>query len=162
MRILVVSDTHGRSYSLDRVLADETSIDYFIHLGDVCDVELNTRNEIKCTKAIIAGNNDFSGIYPRDMELEIAGKKIWLNHGHRYGIHYGTDNIKAAGRDMGVDIVMCGHTHVPLVEVDSDISIINPGSISFPRQENRFPSYIIMEINEALEVNYSIKYLDAY
>lgn len=160
MRILVVSDTHGRTYSLDRVIENEPSIDYFIHLGDICDTYLTTKNPIECPKAIIVGNNDFAGTYPRNMELELAGKKIWLNHGHRYGIHYGTDYIKNAGRDMGIDIVMCGHTHVPLVEVDADITVINPGSLTYPRQENCLPSYIIMEISENNEVDYSIRYLD--
>lgn len=159
MKILIVSDTHGRTYNLDYVIAQEAPFDYFIHLGDVCDVYLETEREISCPKTIIAGNNDFFGTYPKEAELELAGKRIWLNHGHRYGIHYGTDFLKKTGREMGVDIVMCGHSHVPVIDIEDDIMVLNPGSLTFPRQENRTPSYIVMEINEAGEVNCRIRYL---
>ena len=35
MRILIVSDTHGRHSALDRALEEAGRIDVFIHLGDV-------------------------------------------------------------------------------------------------------------------------------
>lgn len=35
MRILIVSDTHGRHQALDRALEEAGKIDMFIHLGDV-------------------------------------------------------------------------------------------------------------------------------
>ena len=41
MRILIVSDTHGRHQALDRALEEAGAIDMFIHLGDV-EAEKNT------------------------------------------------------------------------------------------------------------------------
>ena len=35
MRVLIVSDTHGKHTGLDRALEDAGEIDVFIHLGDV-------------------------------------------------------------------------------------------------------------------------------
>jgi len=35
MKVLIVSDTHGRHTGLDRVLEKEGKIDLFIHLGDI-------------------------------------------------------------------------------------------------------------------------------
>ena len=35
MKILIVSDTHGRHQALDRALEEAGKIDMFIHLGDV-------------------------------------------------------------------------------------------------------------------------------
>ena len=61
--------------------------------------------------------------------------------------------------EKNVDIVMCGHTHKPVVEIDHDITLINPGSISYPRQDNRRPSYVIMEIDREGEAHYTINYL---
>ena len=45
-----------------------------------------------------------------------------------------------------------------LVEEDGLI-ILNPGSLTYPRQEGRRPSYIIMQIEEDGEANFSIEYL---
>ncbi len=159
MKILIVSDTHGKTYHLDQILENVSPIDYFIHLGDVCDVDLFTSVEIKCPKAIIAGNNDFFVPYPKEDMITIAGRKIWLTHGHRYDIYYGTHRIKAAAREKGADIVMCGHSHYPLIEIDDDIVVLNPGSVTFPRQENRLPSFIIMEIDDKNEAHYTLNYL---
>ena len=39
MKILIVSDTHGRHRNLDEVLEREGKIDMLIHLGDVEDDE---------------------------------------------------------------------------------------------------------------------------
>ena len=56
---------------------------------------------------------------------------------------------------------MYGHTHKPEVDVDDEVTVVNPGSLSYPRQEGRLPSYVIMEIDdETQEVHYTIKYLN--
>ena len=43
---------------------------------------------------------------------------------------------------------MYGHTHTPVVEEENGILVINPGSLTFPRQQGRRPSYAVMEIEE--------------
>lgn len=58
----------------------------------------------------------------------------------------GNETIKKA-IDRGVDIVLYGHTHRPVIDIDDDIIAVNPGSLSYPRQEGRQPSYAIMEID---------------
>ena len=40
---------------------------------------------------------------------------------------------------------MFGHTHRPFFEEMDEIIVLNPGSLSFPRQEGRKGSYMIME-----------------
>ena len=159
IKILIVSDTHGRTYTLDRVLENVSPIDYFIHLGDVCDADLYTGVEITCPKYIVCGNNDFFLPYPREDIVYIGGRKIWLTHGHRYSISYGTEDIKKAARAKQVDIVMCGHSHYPVIEQD-DVVVLNPGSLTYPRQSNRLPSYIIMEIDDNNEAHYTLNYLE--
>lgn len=44
---------------------------------------------------------------------------------------------------------MFGHTHKPYLETKDGVTILNPGSLSYPRQEGRRPSYMIMDIDEA-------------
>ena len=54
---------------------------------------------------------------------------------------------------------MCGHTHKPVIDREADLTLINPGSISFPRQENRKPSYILMEIDAKGAAHYTLTYI---
>ena len=62
-------------------------------------------------------------------------------------------------RARGCDIAMYGHTHRPCVEYEGGITLVNPGSLSFPRQENRRPSYMVMEIDRKGEAHYTICYV---
>ena len=42
--------------------------------------------------------------------------------------------------------------HRPYLEVDRegerDLMVLNPGSLSYPRQEGHIPSYMLMELDE--------------
>ena len=67
--------------------------------------------------------------------------------------------IKQEARDREVDIVMCGHTHKPVIDIGRNLTLLNPGSMSYPRQEGRRPSYIIMEIDREGKAHYTINFL---
>ena len=54
---------------------------------------------------------------------------------------------------------MYGHTHKPDIDYSDDIITINPGSLSYPRQAGRLPSYIVMEIDRNGEANFVLKYV---
>ena len=69
MRILVVSDTHGRHANLDKILETVGQIDMFVHLGDVENGEFYLDAVIECEKHIIGGNNDFFSDLPREEEF---------------------------------------------------------------------------------------------
>ena len=71
----------------------------------------------------------------------------------------GNSILKEEARARGGDIVMYGHTHKPVIDVDKDITAINPGSLSFPRQEGRKPSYIIMDLDRDGQVHYHLNFL---
>jgi len=83
-----------------------------------------------------------------------------LTHGHRYGVYYGTSQIKEAAKARQAHIVMFGHTHIPLIDLMDDIWAINPGSIALPRQRGRIPSYIIMDIDREGKAHFTIKYCE--
>ena len=65
---------------------------------------------------------------------------------------------EACGR--GMDIVMFGHTHRPFLDNSKGVIVLNPGSVSYPRQEGHLPSYALMEIDQKGEAHFSIEYLD--
>ena len=159
MKILIVSDTHRNNTNFLKVVERIGPLDMVIHCGDVEGSELLISKAAGCPVAIVQGNNDFFSELPKEKEFMIGQYKVWLTHGHNYYIAMNHEKIKREAREREVDIVMCGHTHKPVVDIGNDLTLINPGSISYPRQENRKPSYIIMEIDSAGEAHYTINYV---
>ena len=147
MKILIVSDTHRYNANFLKVVDKTAPLDMVVHCGDVEGSELLISEAAGCPVEMVQGNNDFFSQLPREKEFMIGSYKVWLTHGHNYYIAMNNEMIKEEARLREVDIVMCGHTHKPLVDIGNDVTLLNPGSISYPRQENRKPSYIIMEID---------------
>ena len=78
MKVLIVSDTHGRHTGLDRVLEKEGQIDLFIHLGDIEGGESYINSVVECEKHMVRGNNDFFSDLPREEEIDIASLSAFL------------------------------------------------------------------------------------
>ena len=112
-----------------------------------------------CPAQIIAGNNDFFSSLPREREFNIGKYRVWLTHGHNYYVSMGDTLLKEEAILRGVDIVMFGHTHRPVIEIGKTLTAVNPGSLSFPRQEGRRPSYILMELDKNGEAHYHLNFL---
>mgnify|MGYP005764442151 FL=1 len=158
--MLIVSDTHGRHGGLDRALQEAGNIDMLIHLGDVEGGETYIDAVADCEKHIIRGNNDFFSELPREEEFYIGSHKVFITHGHAYYVSLDPEYIREEGKARGAEIVMFGHTHRPFFEDDNGIIVLNPGSLSFPRQEGRKGSYMILEMDEDGGLEFSQKYLE--
>ena len=78
MKVLVVSDTHGRDESLEMAVALEQPFDYLIHCGDVEGREFFIEALAECPCTIVAGNNDFFSDLPREDEILLEGHKIMV------------------------------------------------------------------------------------
>ena len=148
MRILIVSDTHGKLYNLEDVLERTGPYDMLIHCGDVEGQEDWIENLAGCPVHIVAGNNDWMTDLPQEEEFEIGKYRAFLTHGHRYGVGMGPERLAEEGEDRDVDFVFCGHTHKPANEKIGNVRVLNPGSLSYPRQEGRNPSYMVMEFDQ--------------
>ena len=159
MRILIVSDTHRHEENLEIVLQREKNLDMLIHLGDSEGSEDYIRTIAECPCYIVKGNNDYFSDLNRDMKMTIGKYRVLLTHGHHYYVSLGTETIISEGRAQDMDIVMFGHTHRPLVDIREDITVLNPGSLSYPRQEGRIPTYIMMTIDDKEEAHYEIRYV---
>lgn len=164
MKILIVSDTHRRDGNLQDVIKRTAPFDMLIHLGDSEGSEdLITGWCIKqnpdCEVHIVLGNNDFFSSLDREKEIQIGPYRALLTHGHFYSVSVGTERLADEARDRNVDIAMFGHTHKPYLDSRTGITILNPGSLSFPRQDGRRPSYILMEIDGEGMAHYTINYL---
>lgn len=159
MRILIVSDTHGRHSALDRALNEAGKIDVFVHLGDIEGGEDYVNAVVDCEKHIVRGNNDFFSDLPREEEFRLGKYKVFITHGHAYCVSLDPEYIAEEARARDVDIVMFGHTHKPFFEQKDGLTILNPGSLSFPRQDGRKGSYMIVEISEDGSALFEQKYL---
>lgn len=158
MKVLVVSDTH-RKNDIYLNIVKLHKPDMVIHCGDAEGAEYLLTEAADCPVHIVLGNNDFFSSLPRELELEIGKYKVWVTHGHNYYVSMGNEYIKREAIARGVDIVCFGHTHRPVVDKDTEVIAINPGSLSYPRQENRRPSYIIMEIDKREKLHFTVAYV---
>ena len=159
MKILIVSDTHGRHGNLDEVLEREGKIDMLLHLGDVEDDEHYIEAIAECPVHILSGNNDYFSHLPGEKEIRIGKYRVFMTHGHGHYVSMNTKRLREVARARGVDIVMFGHTHKPYMDVEGDLKVINPGSLSYPRQEGRQSSYVIMEINANGNASFELKFV---
>lgn len=160
MKILIVSDTHKRHGNLQAVLEKVGEISLLIHLGDSEGEEDYIETIAGCPVEIIAGNNDFFSSLSKEKVIQIGKYKVLLTHGHYYYVTVGVERLKEEVRARGINIAMFGHTHRPYLEIEDDMVILNPGSISFPRQDGRKPSYILMELDDKGEAHFTINYLN--
>lgn len=161
MKILIVSDSHGRCYYLERALKRVKPIDLLIHLGDIEGDDQYIKSVAESPVVMVSGNNDFFSEISREEIIHLGKYCIMLTHGHRYGVNYSVEQIKEAALSKGANIVMFGHTHRPLIDLtNDDIWAINPGSITQPRQQGRIPTFIIMEIDKKGEAHFTLNFAE--
>lgn len=158
-KILIISDTHRRNENFLRLIEKVGTPDLLIHCGDVEGSEYLMQEAAGCQAEMVQGNNDFFSNLPRELEFMIGKYRVWVTHGHHYYVSMNYKMLKEEARARGVDIVMCGHTHRPVIEQEKDLTLVNPGSLCYPRQDNRRPSYVLMEIDAEGEAHYTLNYL---
>lgn len=161
-KILVISDSHGRNDDIEGVLRQVGPIDYLIHCGDLERGDAYVRSLVDCPVTIVAGNNDYYLDLPAEELIEIEGYKILVTHGHYYYVNSGVEYLKEHARALGVDIVMYGHTHVPYFEAEDDLITLNPGSLTYPRQANRKPTFLLMEIDDNGKAHFGHGYYESH
>ncbi len=154
--ILVVSDSHGQYFYLEQLQKKVPRPDYIIHLGDVARDQDYISALFGCAVDMVAGNNDYFTDLPAEFTFREGKHVIWATHGHGYSVYHGTDRLVKRAKALGADTVMFGHTHCPCVDLKEGICLVNPGSISLPRQESRKPTYILMRVGEDGEVDYRV------
>ena len=161
MKILVVSDTHRKDDNLKLVLSEECPLDMLIHLGDAEGSEHFIPDWVnpECRMEMVLGNNDFFSRLDREREIDIAGHKAFITHGHYYGVSMGPEGLVDEAKSRGCDIAMYGHTQRPFLDVIDGVTVLNPGSLSYPRQEGRRPSYTIIHVDADGKMDYQQKYL---
>jgi len=163
MKLFFISDIHGSIYYLNKALDKfkEEKADYIIILGDILyhgarnplPKEYNPKKVIEIINSYadriiaIRGNCD-SEVDQMVLDFPIMAdystilynnKRLFLTHGHIY-------NGNNLPKLMDGDVFIYGHTHIPKAGKIGNIYVINPGSITFPK-ENSPQSYGVLEDN---------------
>ncbi|MRR07148.1 MAG: metallophosphoesterase [Deltaproteobacteria bacterium] len=129
MKIAVLSDTHG-NYPLAIQMLDRFSkLDCIIHLGDT----LQDADVIECALDVpvvkLAGNCDTSPKAPRELLLIINAMTFLLSHGDLYRVKTGMERICRKASSENAAVVLYGHTHVPAIQKQGKILLVNPGTL---------------------------------
>lgn len=150
MKVLIFSDSHKNFGAMTKAMEREAPVDWIIHAGDVHrDVEDLEIMYPRIPIAYVVGNNDyFVHDVPTDRFFELGGVKIFLTHGHNYGVKYSYAKLLQKATELGADVGVFGHTHKAHCEKIGNVTLFNPGAAH--------RSYGVLEINNG-EFNLEIR-----
>ncbi len=159
MRVLIASDTHGKTDYLKKAVSI-VKPEMLLHLGDAEGQESYIESFCNCPLHIVRGNCDYRSPLPEHIVLPLGKHTIFMAHGHLHYVRGGLSEIENTARDAGADVVLYGHTHIPELVYEPDgMIVVNPGSISYPRQEGRKCSYAVLNVDEEGEYRFALCYL---
>lgn len=143
MKLLVVSDIHGKYGRLERLMDMHKNADALIFLGDgLADLERAGAYSRGFTVFAVRGNCDvfspFAEGINEEMTLNFEGYRLFLLHGHTRGVKHGMDDAVCAAVERDADIMLFGHTHLPIEKyipaggdysLEKPLRLFNPGSL---------------------------------
>ena len=161
MKALIVSDTHRKDDNLERVIEEQLPLDLLIHLGDAEGSEDALQYLVNegCEVYAVRGNNDFFSDLEGELEVDLGPHRLFLTHGHYYNVSLGVEGLAEEAAERDCDVAMYGHTHRPYLDQTGPVTVLNPGSLSYPRQEGRQSSYMIMEMDAEGTLSFHTYYL---
>jgi uncharacterized protein len=148
MMVVVLADTHGprRWKSCPPKVAEHLSrADVILHAGDVCVPGVLDELAEFAPVHVVAGNNDGPDVVawgaPETLEIDLDGLRVAMIH----------DSGQADGRAARMrrrfpdaDLVVFGHSHIPMDRTDAGLRIFNPGS---PTDRRRQPHGTVGELD---------------
>ncbi len=150
-KVLVVSDSHRNDMIVHSLLEEyRDQVDLMVHCGD----SETSPNELKKIAPfpvyIAAGNCDYNFVGDPEPMFEFEGHTCLVVHGHKQFVNWGTDELADYAKELGADIVFYGHTHKPDYQEyrNDEIIVMNPGSVSEPRQFNLVRTFMIVDFND--------------
>jgi putative phosphoesterase len=137
LRLAIVADTHSQPHpkTLEHLTAWRP--DAILHAGDIGDLEVLDALARVAPIFAIRGNIDTRArALPDLLVLDLVGDerrtRLLLVHIGVAGPKLRADVARLA-RAEGASMVVCGHSHVPFIGRDRDLTVFNPGSVG-PRR----------------------------
>ena len=161
MKLLIASDLHGSKFYVEELFrkVDEEKPDLIVLLGDllyhgprnplpkdynpqeVAQLLNNNKEKIVAVRGNCCSEVDQMvlefPILSEYSHVVVDGYTFFLTHGHKYN----PEQLPPLKPDT---IFTFGHIHIPILKREKDYIILNPGSISLPK-ENYPHSYAIYE-----------------
>lgn len=141
-KIIIMSDNHGQTNHIDMIYEKyHLEADLFIHCGDFESYD----DVVDCFVAV-PGNNDWGSNLEKIKYITIEGMNVCICHGQQFGYFNRECYMIEFAKEHNIDILITGHTHIPMFKCIDGIYLVNPGSTYLPRG-NALPSYAIMQID---------------
>lgn len=152
IKIGVIADTHlsKHLYKMEDLLKLHLkNVDMIIHAGDYKNPKVVEMLEKQKKFIGVWGNNDGDSVKDKVREKEIItieGYKIGIFHGH--GTNKNTmERAYEVFKEDHVDIIIFGHSHLPIIKTLNKVLMLNPGSPTSKRKEKWY-SYIILDLEK--------------
>ena len=162
MRLAVVADTHGKPHPAMAAMLRAEAPDAILHGGDIGDLTVLDRLAEIAPVLAVRGNIDGHGPAIPDARTVTLTRDggvlavILLMHIGVNGPRLRADAARLAQAE-GASLVVCGHSHVPLLARERDVVVFNPGSIG-PR---RFQLPIVFGVIEVGAAKITLRHVDA-
>ena len=103
--------------------------DMAFHLGDcIGDAQDLSSAFPMLDLSYVPGNCDYCTSVPASLLQEAGGVRIFLTHGHLFGVKTGLTRLLLEGKRVGAQLVLFGHTHRPYLAEHDGVWLLNPGS----------------------------------
>ncbi len=143
MKILLIGDTHGQLNKIREILPKLTNLDLIAHTGDHLADGLQLQRETGIPVVAVKGNCDGSCSSDDFEIIDTDYGRILLTHGHMQHVSYKLDNLYYKALEENCKAALFGHTHRALISEENGIYLVNPGSLTQPR-DNSDGSYAII------------------
>jgi uncharacterized protein len=140
LRLAIVADTHSAPHPRTAELVADLRPDRILHAGDIGDLAVLRMLAKIAPVSVVRGNIDArTPDLPDSLTLDVCEDgaslfKILLLHIAVSGPRLRADAVRLAHAERS-SIVVCGHSHIPFIGRDRNLTIFNPGSIG-PRRDH--------------------------
>ena len=143
MRLLVLSDSHGRKNLLLQAVELHPEADAVIFLGDgERDIDFLKELHPEIKLYAVCGNCDFNSSLSPFLIEKFGGRTIYAAHGHYESVKYSLAVLMQKAHNCSASIALYGHTHVPVTSYDGGLYLVNPGSV-------REGSFAVIDITDS-------------
>ena len=152
LRIAVAADSHSRPHPAAAGLIAAERPAFILHAGDIGNLAvLDQLAEIAPVYAVRGNIDGHDPRTPDDLVLTlVAGDTrlltILLTHIAVYGPRLRKPERELA-RSHGANLVVCGHSHVPLIAEERGVVVFNPGSFG-PRRFHLPITFGVIDIGD--------------
>jgi putative phosphoesterase len=139
MRVVAISDTHAprRWKRCPPTVAEHLrDADLILHAGDVCVPSVLDELAAYAPVKVVLGNNDGPDVAawgaPETLEFELDGLPTAMVHDSGSAVRR---TARMSRRFPGAELVVFGHSHIPMDETGDGVRIFNPGSPTDRRRQ---------------------------